>query len=122
MSRKPHTIGGHKYRERRLNGRAKVRRNQLDAAWKLHQQGYSIAWIARQTWEQFGYASPDVCRRSLTKLFALELRFARKQDPYFVGGACAGCGCDRNERTRGCGRCTARHWHRRQRGLVEVAA
>lgn len=109
---KKYTIGGHQYRQRALRRDAKVRRKQLDAAWRMHQAGYSIAWIARQTWERFGYTSPDSCRRSLTKLFALELRFARKQDPFYVEGACAGCGVDRDERTRGCGTCTARHHYR----------
>jgi hypothetical protein len=93
---------------------------QVRAARVLYERGWSIPDIAAETWERFGCPSQNAARMALQRAFiACGYRRRTKREAALLrhAGTCSGCGCAKDDRTRGCAICKQRHYRRKMRGL-----
>lgn len=100
---------------------AKLNRRQVQAAYMLYQDGWSVERLAREGWQKWGYASEVTATNCLYLAFYKEGYKLRKPGEarhlWHLQNGCGNCGCPSTEWTRGCGACKERNYYRRKAGL-----
>lgn len=109
-----------KARKKKRNSHSKLNQAQIDAAYKLYEEGLTVPDIAELIWKERGYSRKQNCVNALYFAFWLDGKKTRSPHIKDIVKRCAGCGCHLDDRTKSCGTCRARHSRRKVAGRPRV--